>query len=245
MQLSKILPWIVAPLVCGVAAYVYHSVQWKREWLALTQSAPLVEFPQHVDLGECERGQPVEVRFAIVNRGGAELFIDQIQANCACLGLEREINGKFTRLETLKVQPRESVPVVVRITVQGEPGAPMSNALYFRTNDPTVPQAYVEMPVSRVLGGIVTSPRQVVFGTVIQGTGLSQILEIRDHAHQPRRVQRVESSNPDRFKVRFISSENGSSTPVGAEGKLIGRVEIVVPGERPGAFEGAVRISLK
>jgi hypothetical protein len=130
-------------------------------------SDPVLECPAIVELGDRELGEVAVARLTIANRGGRELVIEEMQSNCACSGLEREQDGKFIRLNSLRVAPREEVQLVMRVLVQGAPGGPAQSRVEFRTNDPVRPAAAIHTSVSKVKAGVNTLPTSVVFGTLL------------------------------------------------------------------------------
>lgn len=241
----RYLLWVLIPLLIGLGTYVVRSGELPRRWAMLNQSKPVIEFPASLDLGERERGELVVARFAVANRGGQELVIDGIRSNCACSGLEREEGGDFVHVESLRLRPGDGAELAMRIAVSGPSGGPMRNVVVFRTNDPTCPEAAIEVVVSRVTGGISSLPTGVVFGTVPVGDEARQVLKIYDAAVRPRTVERVTSTSPDRIDVCFLPLDVGSpGTREGLLGVLIGRVEVVLRTREPGSVDGQIQVHI-
>ncbi len=237
---------IAVPFVAGAITVAVRSGVLYREWAALTGGDPVLDCPATVELGEYEQGQQAVARFSVANRGGGELVIDQVRANnCACSGLEREVEGEFVRVETLRLGRGEQAELSTRIGVRGQANGPMRNLLTFRTNDPTRPKADIAVVITRVTGGVFTVPTSVVFADVPVGTGARQVVEVRDFAVRPRKIQRVSSSDPDRLIVRLLEAESpGPAEEQPAAGALIGRLEISARTHEVGPMDGTVLIHL-
>src|SRR5262249_23306808 len=147
---------------------------------------------------EHELGDQVVSRFVIANTGGSDLVIDQIQSNCSCTGLEREENGQFVRLDSLRLQAGERIDLAVRVSVRGVPnGMRMINTIAFRTNAPTCPRGRIDAVVSKVHGGVSSRPVEVIFGTVPVGAEVRHVVDVRDTAQPPRVIERVVSTLPE------------------------------------------------
>ncbi len=244
---GRILPWLLAPLLVGIAAYCLTAFPQWRSWLGLAESLPAVDYPAKLDLGNREEGQIAVARFTIANRGRQELAIDGIRTNCSCTGMEREQDGKFFRVNSLRIQAGEQVELALRVSVGGVPiGAHMRNILEFQTNDPAHPQGRIEALVRRVSGGIFTVPESVVAGTPVVGSKVRHVVEVRDSALRPRVVDEVKSTAPDRVTVRLLPDnerpKEGSRHP---EGTVIGYLEVKVATDRPGPVQDAITITLK
>src|SRR5581483_1382420 len=95
----RIVYWIILPLLLLVVSLAVHLIATRCRG----SRDPIIEVPLSVDLGERERGEIAVGRFSIFNRGGKELIIDQIRTSCACSGLERETNGQFARIDSLRL----------------------------------------------------------------------------------------------------------------------------------------------
>jgi hypothetical protein len=184
-------------------------------------------------------------RFAIANRGGSELVIDDIRRSCSCTGLEREVDGKFTVVESLRLQPNETVNVNIRVAIRGRIGEPMRNQITMRTNDPNRPQAAIHVTAD-VSAGFTTSPTTVLLGTLVVGKETHTNITVRDAAAVRRKVVRVDSSAPEQFSVRFHPSDENTNSEMTESGpvRVLGYVEATVYAHSPGPIEGEVRIYL-
>jgi hypothetical protein len=112
----------------------------------------------------------------------------------------------------------------------------------FHTNDPTQPRGRVEFHIAKVTGGLLAFPISVVFGDVAVGRPALQIVEIWDAALEPRIVQQVESSIPERFTVQYQPVKGGEVRK--DRGRLIGRIEVCLNTREPGFCDGAVLVHL-
>jgi len=207
---------------------------------------PAIEFPDKLDLGEHEIGEQVVFPFTIANRGAAELIVDQISSNCSCSGMEREDNGSYSRITSLQLKPGEEARVVMRVSVAGVPiGTNMINVVQFHTNDPQAPTGRIEAIVSRVSGGVTTTPEAVVFGSVPVGASVRQIVHVWDKSTPPREIERVETCNPHRIRVRLVSNDNKTpEVDSNINGRVIGTLEVIVNSEEPCHVNGTIEIHL-
>ncbi len=165
----RALCWIVVPLLIAAVVYALRTDEGRRIRATVTRSGPVVEFPAILDLGDRERGEVAVGRFTVANRGGGELLIDRIRTNCACSGLEREAEGEFIRVDSVRLGPDERAERVLRVSVRGRAGEAVRNQVYFRTNDPTRPEAVIETVIRNVTAGVTALPTSVIFGTVPRG----------------------------------------------------------------------------
>lgn len=235
-------------LLGSFAAVTVQSRPWRAFW----KLSPVIEYPAKLDLGEREKGDIVVAPFTIANRGGGELLVDEITSNCGCTGIEREENGRYIRLESLRLKPGEAVPLVMRVSVGGPLGATMNNVVEFRTNDPQQPTVHMDVLVTRVSGGVLTTPESVVFGTVPVGGKVRQFVDVWDPAVSPRAITRVTSTGLDRLTVRLLrdtdSPKRNEANPKanGAKplGVLVGRLEVILKTDRPVKINDTVLIEV-
>jgi hypothetical protein len=242
---TRTLFLLAIPLVVGVCAYLAASGRVDGPWRP--SRPPRVEYPSTLDLGERELGDFVTARYSITNRGESDLTIDHIQSNCACTGIERELaTGRFSRIASLRLQPGETAQVATRIVVHGVPmGGDMKNVLQFETNDPTHPVGQIRMLVRRVHRGIVACPDKVGLGTVRIGTRVRRVLELYDNSIDPRAVERVTSSQPDRITTKLLPADSTTRhSDAKSDGTLmlIGRVEVDVATDTPAVIDGHIEI---
>ena len=240
---KKSYPWLLAPAFFLLVGYAYHSGDLNRAWVKVTKSAPLAEYPRHIDLAEQERGKMLLIQVPIRNAGGGELTIDRIVSSCGCMGLERQTSDGFAPVQDLRLAAGKQERFVIRMHVQGDVEAPMRAALRFRTNDPQQPDGSIELVVKRVLGGVIASPPEVFFGTIEEGATAKQLVYLRDRTAHPRTVKKVESSNPDRIKAQLLPAFEGPDSE-SATGTLIGVIEVLASGDGIGPFEGTIQVWL-
>jgi hypothetical protein len=203
MKRVRIL-WLLLPLLAGVSTYFVQRSGVSRYWFQKLELIPILECPDHIDLGERELGEVALAHITIRNRGGKTLIIDSIQSNCACAGLEQMRNGEPVRISSLRVNPNDEVDVVMRLLVQGSPGVTFRNGVQFRTNDPMRPTVAIEGIVSKVRSGIVAVPSAIAFGTVSAGNNPREIISVYDLSEAPRKIRRISSTNPNRASVELL-----------------------------------------
>ena len=245
MKTRAIVFWALFPILVAGIVYSASSGAIMRYWTMWTGSGPILDCPRLIELGEQELGQIAVARFTVANRGGEDLVLDKIQANCACTGLELEKGTNFIRVESLRLHPGESAPVAVRATVRGRPGDPLRIAVMFHSNDATRPEPRIEIVVSKIKGGIYSLPTSVIFGPVVESSEATQVIEVRDQAVTPRAIMQVESTLPDRFTARLISGPvQTAAPPNGTDGVVIGRVEVVLNTNEVGPINGAIKVTI-
>ncbi len=201
---------------------------------------PVLECPEVIDVGEHELYSLAVGRFTVANRGGRELILDNVRTSCACSGLEQAKGDRFIRVTELRVPPGESVELVMRRAVGGAIGLSLDSPVFFRTNDPAVPERSVRLVVSLVKGGVEASPRSVVFGSVPVGKAVKQVVDVTDEWPDVRPLERVVSTNPERVQVRELPPEPSSSTP--AQGRRLARLEITVDTRIPATVDDRVEV---
>ena len=83
----------------------------------------------------------------------------------------------------------------------------------FHTNDPARPEVQINVVIPNVRGGILTVPASVVIGTMEVGDEVRRVLAVYDDAVQPRAVDRVTSTNPDKVAVRLLALRDLPAEP--------------------------------
>lgn len=239
----RYVAWVV-PVLIGVS--VFAARQNERSLRILSGWSPVLECPDSLDLGERELGEVTLSRFSIANRGGGQLEITNIQANCSCAGLEQERNGEFVRVKSLSIAAGEKVDLVMRISVQGSPGIPNRTGVRFKTNDSDRPEVTIEASVSKVNAGVTTIPTSASFGTLSLGMEGRQVLDVFDSSKKPRALERVASRNPDRVSVRMLPTPEDHTLPTDRNlGVRIGRVEVTAATADPGPLTSELEIYLR
>jgi hypothetical protein len=234
----------IMPILLTGLAYAIHSGGVSRQWRKITRSEPAIEFPQGIDLGHCERGHGALGYFTIANSGGAALAIDDIRSSCGCMGVEREIDGRFFRVQALRLESGEEVALAVRISVDGKPGTATHALITFRTNDPAHPQAEMEV-TAMVKGGVVCLPAFVDFGALPQDQATRTVVEIYDDAENPRRIDKVVSSLGSGFAARILPlSATEREKSDGESRRLVGKIEISAAATDIGSLDGQLQIYL-
>src|SRR5205085_1794343 len=162
-------------------------------------------YPPSLDLGPQDRGAVAVARFEIRNAGRGELIVDRFQSSCSCAGVEREERGELVRVKSLHIPPRGRAELVVRINVGAPIGESQPVQIVFRTNDPASSLGQIDLLVPLVTGGVFSSPRAVVFGSLRVGEVARRVVDLYDAGALSRGVGRVHSTRPDRFTVRLMA----------------------------------------
>ena len=113
--------WIAVPVLVGILSYWLVSTSFIRKLEAKLTGAPVIEYPQSVDLGEQEQGSVAVAPLTIANRGRSELVVNGIGSSCSCSGLEQEQQGAFVVVSEFRLAPGEERHLRVRVSVNGFP----------------------------------------------------------------------------------------------------------------------------
>jgi hypothetical protein len=243
--IARLVHWVSLPVVAGALGYLVMRDPAARELWQEVMGGPMIDFPAAIELGEQNWGKEVRARFLIANRGRRQLVLDQFRLSCACASLQLESFVRWTPQEPLRIAPGAEEWMEMRINIRAQIGAPFRTAAYFRTNDPTRPEAAIEFLISNVTGGISAIPTSLAFGDVALGADASRVLEIRDTSARPRAMKRVASSNPDQFRVRLLPGVKATGPPSKEMPTIfLGRIEVLLKTSEPGAIAGHVLIDL-
>lgn len=240
MRLRRHVWLALIPLLAAAAAVGTRSMGLSQMLTTWGRRDPVAVFPSSIDFGEQEIGRRAVAQFSICNKGGSELLLHDIRADCGCSGLEREIDGKTCRLESLRVAPGQKVALAVHSAFQGQTGARGRNVLAFRTNDPTHPEATIELTACPLRGGFIVSPTRIIFGRIPQGGEVQRIVSVYDAGPQPRRIARFITTPPGLLNARLLPAAEQEPWPDGQS--LVGRVEVSAITAAPGRLEGQLLI---
>jgi hypothetical protein len=241
----KRLLLILLPVVVGILVFEVQTGRIQRQFAIWLGSDPVIEAPDFVDLGEQEAGKIAIAPITIANRGSTELLVNEIRTNCACAGLERELDGKHYRIDSLRVQRNEQVQLRVRVSVRGEPGRKSVSRLLFSTNDPLKREAMIELVISNVKGGVTPVPTHVDCGRILLGTTECRFIRVYDRGTLVRRITKVECKDKERLTARLIPTESDPANfDQQSSCRLIGQIELIAHGRRPGQFQSQVLIYL-
>jgi len=229
----------------ALAAFEATTGVGRHSVIAWTTGHAIAEFPSEIQLGSREIGEIAVATFMMTNRGAAELIIDSIRTNCSCVGLERNENGTFTRIQSLSIPAGESRELAIRIAIRGPAGKTIINGVMFRTNDPKRPEGGVTITVSDVRGGIEIVPTSAVFGRVLMGSETTKRFAIRNPAHHSRSISGISSSNPAVVTARLLTSVNPAAfRDFDGEPPVIAHAEITLHGKAISTVREEVRIHL-
>lgn len=237
--------WIAVPAFIGLMAYGLTSGHVSRWSSMLLGTHPVLDCPNVLELGERELGDVAVIRFAISNRGGQVLVIDDVQSSCSCSGLEQDLDGKFVRLTSLRVARGESVTIAMRVLVQGSLGTSARYKVSFRSNDPSRPAYGIEAVVAKVNGGAQANPTSLAFGSLLPGSEARRVVDIYDDAVKGRSIGKAVSGSPDRVAVRVLNDVTPPTQPTNQKlGKWIGRIEVVALTETPARIQTDIELHL-
>lgn len=207
--------------------------------------SPVIDYEAIIDLGERERGEIVVAHLPISNSGRSELVVNEFRTTCACAGVEREIDGRFFRIESVIIAPGEQAEIVIRMAVDPRSGGSQRALVFFRCNDPVRPGGAIEVLIPKVKGGVLASPTAVLLGVIPVGRTVRQSIDVYDGRITGRRIKDVVSTQPTRFRVRQVPLQDEEKQQIHEEwGTLIGRVEVTALAETAGTLSGEIEIHL-
>jgi hypothetical protein len=207
--------------------------------------APKLVCPDRIDMGAGEIGKVCHAQFSMANRGRSELVLDQIRTNCGCSGLERERDGVYERVESIRLAPGEHVRLAIRALVQGKPGGVMHNVVYLRTNDPLHLEFKIDACVSKINGGVISDPATLIIGTVPVGSKQVSTVDVLDFSEIAREVERIECTHPERVTARLLPPRKPVADRTANAARAIAAIEVFVHTEKPGPLDGEILIHLK
>lgn len=206
---------------------------------------PILSFPATIDLGNRERGDVAVGRFIIANRGTTKLLVDQFSTSCSCAGVEREVGGRWQRVESVEIPPNGQFELAVRVSVGVPEGERQVVDIGFSSNDPKRPNGKIQVMIPLVKGGVYALPRVVIFGEIRCGGSESRVIDLYDNRQPGRRIEKVRSLQPERFGVRLLAVDAQQLGQIHDRGgRRIARVEIIAPASRPGPLNGLIEVSL-
>jgi hypothetical protein len=180
---------------------------------ANSMQPPALHYPSTLDLGPHKFGATAIARVVLANDGRGELVVGPFKTSCSCAGVEVERDGKFQRIEQLRIPPHSRFEVVVRIAVGAKPGTSQQVAIVFASNDPKQPEGSFEVHISQVLGGVYTIPSDAIVGDIVQGSTEVRDVFIYANGAKDRRIEAVRVSHIDRFSVELVSPQAGVHEP--------------------------------
>ena len=230
---------LLIPLVAAGATWIvrYSFDRWFAR--------PVLDYPSTIDLGERERGEVAVGRFTISNYGRGKLHIAHFSTSCSCAGVEREVEGRWERVETAVVASGGQLELAVRVGVSGLPGDGQLVEVIFSCNDATQPTAKINVIIPHVKGGVYAFPGTVLFGEIRAGSAARRVINLYENRHPGRRIATVRSMQPDRFEATLVPPDSQESPPAHERGgQWMARVEIIAHTSQPGPLNGAIEITL-
>lgn len=246
---SQRADWTGRVLVCLAAV----AVAVAAFLIARTTHPPVMNHQSAIELGPHEFGATAVARLVLSNSGSGELIVSRFQTSCSCAGVEVEHDGKFQRVDQLRIPARSQAEVVVRIGVGAKPGTSQQVHVTFTSNDPARPESAFDVSIPRVLGGVYPVPAAAIFGDIPQGSTETRAVYIYDNGVKSRRIGGVQVSHPERFEVELKPPLAGVHEPQvhdtagnliavamvrpkpGWTGPLDGHFELIVDGENRSA----------
>lgn len=236
MSPTKALLLVAAPLIAGISVFIFKTNTLQLFPLNDFSNKPTIKVNEIFEVDSRQLGEVVIANFPIQNIGGADLILDNPRTNCACAGLEIEKDGILSRIESLRVPPGESENLVVRVSVRGRQGVPLTNGIRVRTNDPQKPELNLTVRISMVFAGLHTEPAHLAFGVLTAGKSESRLLIIKDHFPAIRTVASINTHDIKTISIEHIARGNDPGE--------IGRIKVAILADQPGEQAGSIRIMM-
>lgn len=201
---------------------------------------PHCRYPQEFDLGEREKGDRVTVQFAMRNDGDEPLIVDQVRSSCACTMLEQHEGKRTERVSELHIGPGEERELQLRVTLNGAAGLPRTMLVLFRTNDPEHPNGRLAVRVSRVRGGLFSTPSTIFVGDMSVGEIKEVPVTVLDDGIDAREFGSVDSSNQGLASVR-IRKDAGPIVPPSPT-RLFAAFDVTVAAKELGEINEVVAV---
>lgn len=195
----------VAVVAVAVAAFLFARTS--------PPLPPALIHQPSAELDPQEFGATAMAWLVLSNDGGGELVVGPFRTSCSCAGVEVERDGKFHRIDELRIPARSQAEVVVRIGVGAKPGMSQQVHVTFASNDPTRPESTFDVHIPRVLGGVYATPSAAIFGDAALGSADAQTVYVYDNGVKSRRIGSVRLSHPERFEVELVSPQPGVHEP--------------------------------
>jgi hypothetical protein len=205
--------------------------------------------PESIRLEWPGDGEIAVARLEIKNPGSGELLVDQLATNNVWAQVDREIDGAYVRVDSLRVPPGGAAELLLRVRANeiiGEGESRLINVAC-RSNDPIRPSGRIWIFVPPTTGSLRPYPRAVVLGGVPVGEQVRRVIDLYDAGFlgRPigRPVGRVRSSRPDCFDVRLLPLAEGEGGEVALpERKLVARLEVTARTERLRQLDGYIEV---
>src|SRR5207244_1706162 len=119
------------------------------------------------------------------------------------------VNGEPKRSESVDIAPRTSMDFILRVSVRGPLGSPMSTEVQFLTNDPLSPSCEIKVHVPCVVGDMAAKPSRIFVPNLGVGKTVVQTAQIYDYSRTPRTLTECISSSPEKIGVRILPNRQG------------------------------------
>jgi len=236
MRMSKHLCRAVMLLVVTGAVYAAWRFTWRR--------SPSVDYPASIDLGAQTNGDVAVGRITISNNGERDLLITKVRSECSCTGLELFRDNLFSRFDELRIPPRASRELAVRVAIREPADKSLRTKVWFATNDPKQPLGEISIVVPKIVGLSMT-PTSVVFGDLLAGSQARQLVEVRDVGNNGYVLVSVQSSAPQSISACLLPVESAPRSHTSDEaGRLIGMISVTPNAPVEGSLDATLQVHL-
>lgn len=205
---------------------------------------PRIATERTVNLRTQGRGTVACVLLPIQNTGGRDLELRKIRSSCGCITITDQDDRVFDPQSPFVIPARAQRALKSRLTVRETGGAgQFRETVTFETNDPGEPQVKIEI-IGTVQGFLVSSPAEIVFGRLKNGSTAKFALELCDSGiANPRPIARVESSAPDCLSATLVPAGANALRTASGSVRQVARVEVILTcPKKPRTINEQVRV---
>jgi hypothetical protein len=207
-------------------------------------TGPVLVCPGTVELGEAESGDAVTGTFEMRNTGNQPLEISGVRTACVCIGLQRKTASGLETVQTTTLAPGESAEFQLRFNAVGPAGLPFRVSVLFQTNDPEHPEHGVQFLLSRIRGGVIAYPAQLLLSGVTNTKPTTRRLDVYDTGEATRAVRAVRVVGLGSSTCAIRPPDPASVLEERKLGRLIGHLDLTVTGMELGQVRGRLEVTL-
>ncbi|HMP01106.1 MAG TPA: hypothetical protein PKD86_02010 [Gemmatales bacterium] len=194
---------------------------------------PKLLAPSEEVFAEAWAGRRLPVRWIVENAGSGELVLDNIRVSCACASLFRMTpKGILEPVASLRLPAGGKQELHWPITVQGKSGDQPVFRVFFRTNDPQLPEGSFTAKVERVRGDVSIRPTKLNYGAILVGSTRKQNVQLVVDKEYPYEIRQV-LAGEGWCQVAQVTKDK---RPDGDE-VVIAEYEVSVTPDTPGPLE--------
>jgi hypothetical protein len=241
LRKSTFLFFLLALLAGGAVVIGSYS---RRDPRLSPRAVFVYPIPESIRLEWPGDGEIAVARLEIKNPGSGELLVDQFATNNASAQVEREVDGAYVHVDSLRVPPGGVAELLVRVRANEITGDRDRRLIEFfcRSNDPMRPWGRIWVFIPPAAGGLRPYPRAIVLGDVPVGEQVRRVVDLYDASSFGRQLGRVRSWPPGCFDVRLLPPAEGERGAALTERKLVARLEVTARTQSTRQLDGHIEV---